>query len=358
MKRPHMKLPNGFGQITKLKGNLRKPYRVMITVGHTDTGRPISKLLKPDAYFQTYNEAYTALIKQNISPYEVNKNATLKEVYDEWYADHCKKISQSRARGIKYTWKKLSKYYKVRLTDLKPKVINRIIEEFADESGENRKKIKSLLNLIMDYGVMNEIIDKNYSRISNIKIDNPNEVIKGHITFTDDEISLLWQHSDETYVRWMLIQCYTGMRPTELCQIKLENINLKDHYMIGGIKTAAGINRCIPIHKAISKLVEKQISESINNSSEYLISENGLKKIAYDVYKRRFYEIRDKYKLNSEHTPHDCRKYFISQAKKYKLDEYALKRIVGHNVDDLTERVYTVRESDWLYKEINKIKVV
>ena len=29
----HMKLPNGFGQITKLKANLRKPYRAMITVG-------------------------------------------------------------------------------------------------------------------------------------------------------------------------------------------------------------------------------------------------------------------------------------------------------------------------------------
>lgn len=357
MIRKHMKLPNGFGQISKLKGNLRKPYRVMITTGHDEHGKPISKLLKPEAYFETYNDAYMALIKQNENPYKVNRDATLKQVYEEWYEDHTKKVSDSRARSIRYCWKKLTKYYNVKLSDIKPKVINLILEEHANESGENRKKIKSLLNQIMDYAVMNEIIDKNYSRISNIKIDNPNEVIKGHITFTDSEISSLWKHKNEPYVRWTLIQCYTGMRPSELCLIKLANINLKEHYMIGGIKTKAGINRCIPIHDAIRGLIEDQISESVHRSSEYLISENGLNKVAYDVYKRRFYSIRDKYKLNSEHTPHDCRKYFISQAKKYNVNEYALKRIVGHNINDLTERTYTVRESDWLYEEINKISV-
>lgn len=36
------RLPNGFGQITKISGrNLRNHYRVMITVGKDDLGRPI-----------------------------------------------------------------------------------------------------------------------------------------------------------------------------------------------------------------------------------------------------------------------------------------------------------------------------
>lgn len=353
--RKHMKLPNGFGQISKLKGKLRRPYRAMITVDHTETGKPIQKLLKPVAYFETYNDAYVALVKQNENPYEVNKDATFKEVYEDWYSEHSKKISNSRQRNIRYTWNKLTKYHKVRLKDLRPKIINQIIDEHSYESGETRKKIKSLINLVMDYAVMNDILDRNYSRISNIKIEDPNQVKRGHITFTPEEISILWDHKDEPYVRWTLIQCYTGMRPGELCLIKLENI--KDNYMIGGIKTKAGRDRLIPIHDKIKGLVEKQIQESSKRSSEYLLSEDGLNKIAYDVYKKRFYKVRDKYQLNSEHTPHDCRKYFISQAKKYKLDEYALKRIVGHNISDLTERVYTTRESDWLYYEINKIVV-
>lgn len=66
------RLPNGFGQITKLKQkNLRKPYRAMVTVGKTEEGRPISKLLKPTAYFETYNEAYEALLEYNKNPFDL-----------------------------------------------------------------------------------------------------------------------------------------------------------------------------------------------------------------------------------------------------------------------------------------------
>ena len=48
--------------------------------------------------------------------------------------------------------------------------------------------------------------------------------------------------------------------------------------------------------------------------------------------------------------------HFITMAKKYDMDEYALKYIVGHAIDDITEKVYTKRETDWLIREIAKIK--
>ena len=59
--------------------------------------------------------------------------------------------------------------------------------------------------------------------------------------------------------------------------------------------------------------------------------------------------------LNPAHTGHDGRVHFVTIAKKYNLDEYAIKRIVGHAIKDLTERVYTKRSVDWLVQEIDKI---
>lgn len=56
------KLPNGFGQISKIKG-LKKPYRVMVCVGKNDKGRPISRMLRPGSYYKTYEEAYNALVE-------------------------------------------------------------------------------------------------------------------------------------------------------------------------------------------------------------------------------------------------------------------------------------------------------
>ena len=41
-----MRLPNGFGRITEIKGKkLRKPFRVMVTTGKTTEGSGICKLV-------------------------------------------------------------------------------------------------------------------------------------------------------------------------------------------------------------------------------------------------------------------------------------------------------------------------
>lgn len=43
-------------------------------------------------------------------------------------------------------------------------------------------------------------------------------------------------------------------------------------------------------------------------------------------------------------------------AKRYNVDEYAIKYMVGHTIGDITEKVYTQRELSWLRDEIEKIK--
>ena len=72
------RLPNGFGQISEIKNRkLRNPFRAMITVGKTETGRSICKPLKPQSYFPTYNAAYEALIEYNKNPYDLDVAITV-----------------------------------------------------------------------------------------------------------------------------------------------------------------------------------------------------------------------------------------------------------------------------------------
>lgn len=47
---------------------------------------------------------------------------------------------------------------------------------------------------------------------------------------------------------------------------------------------------------------------------------------------------------------------FVTMAKKYQVDEYAIKYIVGHAITDITEKVYTERDVEWLKEEMKKIK--
>ena len=76
------RLPNGFGQISEIKGrNLRNPFRAMVTVGKDKNGKPICKPLKPESYFPTYNDAYTALVEFNKNPYDLEPSITVKELF-------------------------------------------------------------------------------------------------------------------------------------------------------------------------------------------------------------------------------------------------------------------------------------
>lgn len=90
------RLPNGFGQISQIKNrNLRNPYRAMVTVGKTSTGRPICKPLKPESYFPTYNDAYAALVEYNKNPYDLKPDITVKELYEKWTAEYFKNATDN-----------------------------------------------------------------------------------------------------------------------------------------------------------------------------------------------------------------------------------------------------------------------
>ena len=64
-----------------------------------------------------------------------------------------------------------------------------------------------------------------------------------------------------------MILMYTGMRPSELLLIEKANVDLDARIMIGGLKTEAGQNRHIPIHKCIEPFVRRLME----TDGEYLI---------------------------------------------------------------------------------------
>ncbi len=369
------RLPNGFGQISEIKNkNLRERYRAMVTVGKTSTGKCITKILKPKGYFKTYNDAYIALVEYNKNPYDLELDMTVSELYEKWTHDYFESIKASSTRSIKSAWQYCTPLYDMRVKDVRARHIKQCMEEGeAIINGERRlatagtkERIKSLFNLMLDYALEYEIVNKNYARTFKLSKDifiEQEKTKNGHIPFTDAELDKLWNHvNDIEYVDIMLIQCYTGWRPQELGLLELSNINLKEGLMVGGMKTEAGENRIVPIHPRIKDLITARYNEAVNLNSIYLLNctdattHKSSIKLTYDKYRHRFESVIDRLQLNSEHRPHDGRVTFITRAKKFHVDEYALKYIVGHAINDITEKVYTKREIQWFIEEIQKIK--
>ena len=180
---------------------------------------------------------------------------------------------------------------------------------------------------------------------------------KPHITFTADEMNILWNNLNVPYVDAIILQCYSGWRPQELCRLEIENIDLDNMVMTGGMKTESGKKRTVPIHSKIQPIVRTMYEKAVTNGSKYLLSnENGTDGIDYNRYQYVFSDIRNRLGLNPDHRPHDPRVFFVTEAKNGNADEYAIKRMIGHRISDITEKVYAKRSIEWLREEIEKIK--
>jgi integrase len=372
-KNKHCKLPNGFGQISEIKNrNLRKPFRAMVTVGKDANGRPICKLLKPESYFATYNDAYAALVEYNKNPYDLNPSITVGELYEKWSEEYFKNLSESSKRSLKNAWDYCSAVSSMRVTELRARHIKGCIDDgFIVVKGEKRmarasakNRIKSLFNAMLDYAVEYELVDRNYARtftLNSSVLKDVSTAKNKHIPYTDDEISRLWSNvNTKMLVDAILVQCYSGWRPQELGLIEISNVDLKNDTFTGGMKTESGINRIVPIHPTIKPLVERRYREAVKLGSPYLFNDTRFgtsnTKLTYARFQSCYSMIRDELQLNPAHRPHDGRKHFITMAKKYGVDEYAIKYMVGHAISDITERVYTERDVEWLKTELEKIK--
>lgn len=344
-----MRLPNGFGRITKLSGrNLRKPFRVMVSVGKDENGRPIGKLLKPTAYFSTYNEAYAALIEYNKSPYDITNTITMDELFQKWFAKHKETIVPKRAVDMNRAWGYCSQIHDIDVANIRTRTIRDLLDSI-DKPDSVKATIKSVLSMMLDYAVEYEYVSRNVVKDLKTK-QTRGEKSQAHHIFTDEEFAKIVLHKNEYPYDIIYIQSYTGMRPGEVCSIETGKINMKEWYLVGGSKTEAGRDRMIPIHEKIRPIIQQKYNEAVAKGSRFLFGSKVNEALRYNAYNQRFKSIFP------NHKPHDPRKHFITMAKKAGVDEYALKRIVGHAISDLTESIYTERDIAWLHKEISKIQ--
>lgn len=355
------KLPNGYGTIYKMSGKRSKPYRAMKTdkwiIDHV-TGK--SKQIRfTIGYYQSREDAMIALANYNENPYDIKADSiTFSEVYEKWSENYFPTLSNpSSVRTVTAAYAYCNGLYDMRMKDIKVSHLEGTILN-AQVGDSTKSRIKSLFNMMYKYAVAHDIVEKDYASVmfangNPIKRSRTKEVVP----FSQEEIFLLWDNLDNiAFADMILIGLYSGWRPQELAILKVADIDIKAGTMLGGLKTDAGKNRIVPIHPLIRPLIENRMKEATAMQSEFLFNDaNGQQGtyMTYDKYRKRFEKVMKYLKLT--HRPHETRHTFITKAKACDVDEYILKLIVGHSIDDITEKVYTHRTIDQLGAEMEKI---
>ena len=355
------KLPNGYGTIYKMSGKRSRPYRAMKTdkwIIDPVTGK--SKQIRSTiGYYQSREDAMIALANYNENPYDIKADSiTFSEVYEKWSENYFPTLSNpSSVRTVTAAYAYCNGLYDMRMKDIKVSHLEGTILN-AQVGDSTKSRIKSLFNMMYKYAVAHDIVEKDYASVmfangNPIKRSRTKEVIP----FSQEEIFLLWDNLDSiAFADMILIGIYSGWRPQELAILKVADIDIKVGTMLGGLKTDAGKNRIVPIHPLIRPLIENRMKEATSMQSEFLFNDaNGQQGtyMTYDKYRKRFEKVMKYLKLT--HRPHETRHTFITKAKACNVDEYILKLIVGHAIDDITEKVYTHRTIDQLRAELEKI---
>lgn len=205
-------------------------------------------------YYSSRDEALTALANYNqmSTPEPL---ITLAKVYHSWFESHSKSVGYSAIESYRNSLRHLAPIAGMPIDAIKYNHLQDIIDNMRQNnlSYSSCKKVRSLINMLFDYAIINEWTTHSYGHYLELGKNIP---IKPHTIFTRQQINKLWRSSHEhAYLPLLLL--YTGMRSIELRTLRRTDINLKQKYFnIRQSKTKAGI-RIIPIHPRILPLVTK-----------------------------------------------------------------------------------------------------
>ncbi len=348
-----MKLPNGYGSIVKLSGKRRKPFAVRITTGYDldmDAVR-VTQKYKYLEYFEKRADAMTFLaqynaglaVKEHTSIMDV---PTFAEIYALWMQElesRKRGLGASMRRSLNSAFNKLERLHDRRITSIRYVDAQNVLDGFRNMSKSSTSNMVMVFHGVAQYAVKYEYITSDFSANLRSEGCDPKGI---HKPFTKEEIRMLWSDADNYVAQYALITIYTGMRPSEVLAIRPDPEHLERHYMVGGLKTAAGRNRIIPLHRDIEPIIRRFYAKGstacrFHDTGNFRVTHWNPYMMAHGL----------------DHKPHDGRHTCATLMEAAGVPLNRRKLILGHAVSDITDGVYTHVEPSELVAEINKIEV-
>lgn len=214
-----MKNPNGYGTVTKLSGNRRRPF--VVREGKTGKQKIIG-------YAATREEALIILAQYNKAPWDIkNDKITLQQLFDLWLEKRAIKLQKSNFNGLKSAYKHCKS-----LADMQYKQLKAYhMQECIDNCGfgySTQRTIKNLFVHLDKFAMELDIISKCYSELLT---SAPALETTSRTIFTEEEVNLLWQKEQMDWVDSILFLLYTDFRISEMLDLKTENVDMEKQTM-------------------------------------------------------------------------------------------------------------------------------
>lgn len=337
-----MKLPNGYGSITKLTGNRRKPWMARVTCDETydETKHDYVRKRIVLGYYPTKKAALEALSIYNESPFKPEDvNITFSQIYEKYKKSAAyAKLKSSALTSRQTAYKYCAPLYNIKIRDLNKDMLQNVIDSIQLGSS-SKKNVLTVMRIVIDYAYDHNLINKKYTDGINIEYSDP---VIDRIPFTEQEIATLWSMSDDWDVKVLLILLYSGMRVNELLKNYRDNVNLEDHWIYVPAELAKNKESCryVPIHNKVYDLVKWFVDNSASYGHEKLMLNPNGSVVMYNNFVSRNLPRINKF-MNVEHKFHDTRHTFASRGTSAGIPELYMQKIMGHTPRSILYNTYT-----------------
>lgn len=348
-----MKRANGTGSVTKLSGNRRRPY--VVKVSQRDRyGFVVQKNL---GYYEKAAEAQQALEEYNraraagSAPAADKLSLTVGDVFEGWKAREYRKLKPASITSHNAAWnKRISRYAGRKMRDVTLDEWQQILDEDED-AGRSQSCINNdalLIKALYSYAMERDIVGKDYSKyldIPSVGAKRPRDALN------DIQFAKLTDlaASGFPWADTALMLCYTGFRISEFLSLSRFNYH-PEHggYLQGGLKTASGKNRIVPVHPKIRRYLNAWLARN----GETIICDEYGKPVSGDHYRAYFSAIAERLGV-PEATPHWCRHTFATRLHAAKADPLAVKWLMGHSTKSDITAHYTHETIDTLVDTVS-----
>ena len=344
-----MKRANGTGSIVKLSGNRRRPWAVRIPY-RTQRGRVRQRYLSYHAKASDAQAALDEWCRTHSAPATEAIDYTLQQVYDLWSSREYPRLGPASVSSHRAAWGRVSALADKKVRRITIDDLQQIIDQ-DEADGLSKSSIqndKALISALFRFAMERDIIVKDYSQFIRLpSVQSKHE--KGMLS--DLQLKKLEQlaASGDPWADAVLILCYTGFRISEFLALTRFSYHADGDYLQGGMKTAAGRDRIVPVHPKIKPYLAARLAQN----GERIICDPAGHAVSTQVFRSRFTALMEQIGAAGA-TPHWCRHTFASRLHQAGADELAIKRMMGHANKDITEH-YTHIGLDYLRQELYKI---
>lgn len=332
--RPRKKRGNGQGTITKMPNGM---YKLQVTMGyHLDDDGKLHRITRTRNYAKR-SDAVAGVEELKKAP-ERKKAVTFREIYDAMMEKH--RAGKDTINCYRAAFKYLCTIADMPISDIDVDDFQECIDE-CPHGKRTKENMRAVIGLTYKYGIPRNVIPNNLNLGPFLKVDG--DTAAHRESFTEEQIEKIKKACGVVpQAEIILIMCYLGFRPSEFLNIRVEDIDLDNKYVIGGAKTEAGKDRTVTISPTILPLIQFLMPKE----GYFIGGEEKPLRLQYFT-EEWFYPVLDDIgienpvveisggKKRRKYTPHSCRHTFATMMKRITGNSKDKLELIGHTSDEM-----------------------